>query len=794
MGCQFECVKIVKFFLLRNYEYFCRVKREYVKHRIVRKYIPKVKVIPNAIISLLFIMNVVPARAAGSAVALPSDGDAVYMDSVVGLNEVSVSVIKSTAPVLFPASVTTIGPDIINRFDIDGVKGVSEIAPNFYMPQYGSRMTSSIYVRGLGTRIDQPVVALNIDNVPLLNKDNYDFTFADLDRIEVVRGPQSILYGRNSLGGVINMSTLSPLKYQGVKALTEYGSGNTWRTSLSVYRKLSPALGVALTGAYSSSDGFFRNLYTGNKIDKERTWLARTKVAWHPSSRWLLENSAWVSATRQGGYPYESLATGEINHNDTCFYRRTSVIDGLTARYFGENVTVSSITAFQYINDNMTLDQDFLPQDYFTMTQRRHEWSLTQDFVVKGSAGAYRWLGGLFGFYKRGNMSAPVTFKDYGIKTLIEDHANKPGSPMQIRWDERTMDLASDFLLPTWGYAVYHNSRYDFGKWSASLGLRLAFERTSIDYHSYVNTGITLYRQQGPVMIPLKQIPVNIDLADRLHQTSLQLLPEIKLSYNFTSTTALGIVVSKGYKAGGYNTQMFSDILQQSLMQSMGGTPQYDVDKVISYKPETTWNYELNATSTLFDGQLDVDATLFFIDCRDQQMTMFPEGTTTGRVMANAGRTHSKGVELAAAWHPSRHFTFNASYGYADARFRRFNNGIVDCRNNHVPYAPVNTLFGSLTYSTDVSSSWLTGVEANVNCRGVGQIYWDEENTVKQPFYALAGLSVTLRTSVADVELWGENLTKTKYSTFYFESIGNRFVQRGNPRRFGVTVRFDFDM
>lgn len=733
-----------------------------------------------------------PAHAAASAT--PAEGGSEYADSVVGLNEVSVSVIKSTSDAMFPSSVTTVDMQTIERLDIDGVKGVSEVAPNFYMPQYGSRMTSSIYVRGLGTRIDQPIVALNIDNVPLLNKDNYDFTFTDLDRIEVVRGPQSILYGRNSIGGVINMSTLSPLRYQGVRALAEYGSGNSWRAALSAYGKLSPTLGLAVGGSFNSTDGFFRNLYTGKKVDTERNWLGRVKLAWRPSAALLLENSAWVSSTRQGGYPYESLASGEINHNDTCFYDRTSVVDGLTVRYFGENVSVSSITAFQYINDNMTLDQDFLPEDYFTLTQKRHEWTLTQDFIVKGAAGQYKYLGGLFGFYKRGNMSAPVTFKDYGIKTLIEDNANTPGSPMQIKWDERTMVLASDFTTPNWGVAAYHKSEYEWGRWTASVGLRLAFERSSIDYHSYVNTGLTLYRQQGPMLIPIKQIPVNLDLADRLHTTSLQLLPELKLSYSFNRSTAVGIVVSKGYKAGGYNTQMFSDILQQSLMGMMGGEQKYDVDEIISYDPEKSWSYELNATTSLFDNTLDVDATLFFIDTRDQQMTMFPEGTTTGRVMANAGRTHSKGVEIAATWRPDRHFTVNASYGHADARFRRFNNGLVDCKGNHVPYAPINTLFAAVTYSTDINTQWLKGVEVNANCRGIGQIYWDEENTVKQPFYALAGLSVNLRTPVADVELWGENITKTKYSTFYFESIGNRFVQRGNPRRFGVTFRFDFAM
>lgn len=723
----------------------------------------------------------------------PSAAEAT-LDSIVGLNEVSVSVIKSTSGVMFPASVTAVGEDMIEQYDIDGVKGVSEIAPNFYMPEYGSRMTSSIYVRGLGTRIDQPVVALNVDNVPLLSKENYDFSFTDLDRVEVVRGPQSILYGRNTIGGAINMSTLSPLKYQGVKATVGYGSGNSWNAALSVYEKLSPTLGLAVSGAYSSTDGFYRNNYSGNKVDTEESWLARTKLAWRPSDNFLLENSAWISSTSQGGYPYQSLASGEINHNDTCFYDRTSVIDGLTMRYFMDNVSISSITSFQYINDNMTLDQDFLPEDYFTLTQKRHEWAFTQDFVVKGSAGDYKYLGGLFGFYKRGNMSAPVTMKDYGIKTFIEDNANQPGSPMQIKWDERSMLLASDFTLPNWGLAVYHESQYSWNNWTASLGMRLAYERAEIDYHSYVNTGMSLCMQQGPMLIPIKQIPISLDLADRLHSTSLQLLPELKISYNFNRETAIGLVVSKGYKAGGYNTQMFSDILQQSMMSMMpgGNESPYEIDDVISYDPETSWNYEINATTSLFDRTLDLDATIFFIDTRDQQMTVFPDGDTTGRMMTNAGRTHSKGVEIAATWRPDEHFTVNASYGYTDARFRRYNNGLIDCKDNHVPYAPTNTLFAAVTYSTDINSQWLKGIDINANCRGVGQIYWNEENTEKQSFYALAGLSLNFRTSIAEIELWGDNLTKTKYSTFYFESVGNKFVQRGNPRRIGVTVRFDF--
>ena len=97
-------------------------------------------------------------------------------------------------------AVTEISGSEARRLGIEATKGISTVAPNFYMPDYGSRMTSSIYVRGLGARIDQPVVGLTVDNIPYLNKDNYDFDLADIENIEVLRGAQAVLNGRNKIG------------------------------------------------------------------------------------------------------------------------------------------------------------------------------------------------------------------------------------------------------------------------------------------------------------------------------------------------------------------------------------------------------------------------------------------------------------------------------------------------------------------------------------------------------------------------------------------------------------------
>ncbi|MBQ2235600.1 MAG: Plug domain-containing protein, partial [Muribaculaceae bacterium] len=96
-----------------------------------------------------------------------------------------------------PSAITVVGRDEASRNRVMSTKAVADLAPGLFIPDYGSRMTSTIYVRGLGTRIDQPAVGLNVDNVPMLCKENYDMDLMDIDHIEVLRGPQSTLYGRN---------------------------------------------------------------------------------------------------------------------------------------------------------------------------------------------------------------------------------------------------------------------------------------------------------------------------------------------------------------------------------------------------------------------------------------------------------------------------------------------------------------------------------------------------------------------------------------------------------------------
>lgn len=739
---------------------------------------------------VLFLVCIVCCRIAAASDVVS------HLDTIKALREVSVTAIKQAANVrMLPVSSTVIGTSEIERQGIESMKNVSGVVPNFYMPDYGSRMTSTIYVRGLGARIDQPVVGLNVDNVPFMNKDNYDFELLDIERMEVLRGPQSTLYGRNTMGGLINIYTLSPMKYQGLRAMIEYGMGNSFKAGVSYYDRFNSRLAMSWSGYVASSDGFYTNEYNGVDCGAEKQGSLRWKTVWRAADRVNIENVAALSLTRQSGYPYASIDTDQINYNDTCFYRRTGVTDGLTVKWINDKFTLSGITSFQYLDDNMTLDQDFLPLEYFTLTQRRKELALTQDVVARGSVGDYGWTVGAFGFYKNTDMSAPVTFKEYGIDQLIEKNRNEANPAYPIAWDDETFVLGSEFDNPVWGLALYHQSAYNLDRWNFTAGIRLDYEHAALNYRSHCNTSYTVYdcRHTSQLINPYQQKLVAIDEGGSLDKSFVELLPKLSVSFDVTARSKIYASVAKGYKSGGYNTQMFSDVLQQRIMQEMGMSAKYDVDDVVGYLPEKSLNYELGAHINCCEDRLKADAAVFYVDCRDQQLTVFPEGTTTGRVMTNAGKTRSFGVEASLSIVPNDYWSLNASYGYTNARFVDFDNGKQDYSGNRLPYAPAHTAYVSASYSVPVNASWVNRINLMVNCRGVGDIYWDEANDVRDPFYALLGASVRFEHERYSLDVWGENLTNTDYKTFYFVSIGHGFYQKGKPMQVGATLRLNFE-
>ena len=145
-----------------------------------------------------------------------------------------------------PEAVSLITPLKIANRQIESVKDLSAFVPNLFIPDYGSKMTTPVYLRGVGARSSGQSVGMYVDNIPYMDKSTFDFEFLDIQRIEVLRGPQGTLYGRNAMGGIINVYTLSPLEYQGHKISIGGGNHGTWNARVSKLARFGDRVGLSV--------------------------------------------------------------------------------------------------------------------------------------------------------------------------------------------------------------------------------------------------------------------------------------------------------------------------------------------------------------------------------------------------------------------------------------------------------------------------------------------------------------------------------------------------------------------
>lgn len=689
---------------------------------------------------------------------------------------------------------------LMRRIEERGIaspKNLSAVVPGLNIPDYGTSMTSTIYVRGLGSRMDNPVIGLYVDDVPIIDKNCYDFSFTDIRRIDFLHGPQGTLYGRNSMLGVLSVETLSPTAYQGTRGIIEYGSASTLSAKLSAYKGR-----FGLTAAYGHTDGFFINEYDGSNCGLSDSFSARARFVGGVGKA-SLDNILTVSYIDQTGYPYRKLMAGEllpVDYNDKSGYRRFFLMDGFRLKTEWRNWKISSVTSFQTLFDSMDMDQDFTPKSMFTLNQIQEQVAFTQEFIFKPKTHTVWWDSqtGLFAMVKLNKMSAPVRFLKDGIKSLILDNANS-GIPQELgrlNIQEENFLIYSDFDIALGNVAAYHESYFNTGRWTFTAGLRLDLEASRMRYDS----GSDIHFIVSPAMSEYIPFSTKVDGTETVRYAQLQ--PKLSVSYDATSermrskglNMSLLASVSEGYRSGGFNTQIFSDVLQRKMMlgmmESLGvhldGKGDLSTDG-LTYKPEICLNYEIGGKFRMRSAGhiLESFFTAYRVDCRNQQMTVFPYGNGTGRMMANAGRSRSLGVEAEASW-MWKGLSVSFAGSLMDARFVDYDDGRNDWSGNRIPYSPESTLYLRCGYKFLTRGRFLRSVSLNADINRSGRIYWNEAGDISQSPYSLIGADVRLTTSKAELWLRGQNLTGTEYSVFYFKSVGNSFFQAGKPRRFTI--------
>lgn len=717
-----------------------------------------------------------------------------------------------------PAAVSMISQKEMQANQITSLKNVSALVPNFFMPDYGSRITSAIYIRGIGSRINTPAVGLYVDNIPYIDKSAFDFNFYDIERIDILRGPQGTLYGRNTMGGLIKVHTRSPFSYQGTDVKLSYASKSNHRSaSLTHYHRWSDHFAFSAGGYYEGSDGFFRNSFDGKKIDKMEAGGGRIRAIWLPSENLKLDFTVGYDYSDEGGYPYFYTGAikgheeeykdyiGKISYNRDCGYRRGLLNTGFNIEYQGSRFIMNAITGYQNLNDRMYLDQDFLPVDIYNIEQKQRINTLNEEITFKSKNNRrWVWVAGVSGFYQWLHTNAPVTFQPEGIEWLeqtINQGMASSGMPLKMKLLNETMPVPGTFDTPVLGAAIFHQSTFNnliVENLSATIGLRLDYEKNKIDYNSSAALKIQMLMAGKPMGNPIDQAAEFIGKLDDDH---VQLLPKFALKYDFKNQNNLYATVSRGFRSGGYNIQMFSELLQSALKQRPGSgsaATADDIKEMVTYKPEYSWNYELGSHLTLFNGKLKADLAAFYMDTRDQQIAKFVD-SGLGRMMVNAGSSESYGAEAAFLASINRNLSMNASYGYTHSTFKKYDGGttssdeVIDYSGNYVPFVPRHTMNVGANYSFFFGrSSWAQSLTLGLNYTGAGKIYWTEKNDVSQSFYSTLNGHISLQAQALQIDFWGRNLTNKDYTTFYFESMNRGFEQKSKPIQFGVDIRYHF--
>ncbi len=658
------------------------------------------------------------------------------------LQEVTVTEFKRNRHNLTPSSVSTIDSKLLVTQELNSLKDLTAVLPNFYMPDYGSRQNSPVYIRGIGTKTKTSAVGFYVDGVPHFENSAFDIDLSDIADIEVYRGPQGTLYGRNAIGGIISVHTHSPLRYQGTHVKVGYGAYNDFAAQFSNYTRLSSVAGFSVAGGVRHNDGFFRNETTGAKADDMNSGFGRLGAMWVPAKRWTFRLSSLLDYSDQGGYPYGAYdpATGHtspVSYNRYSSYRRLNATSGLNIRYEGPAVSFGGQSSYQFIRDRQQIDQDFMPQDLYFVINRLKQRMASQELTIKSNNDSrYQWIFGVFGMVQQLDNTVETQY-------IVRDQ----GRPAHY-------DISVDAA------ALYHQSSFNLWRGlSVTAGLRFDYEQAR---HHYRRDSYKLSTNDGWKEEQKYESQLRFD----------QLTPKLTLQYLTDRRHLYYVSLTRGYKAGGFNQT-------------------FRTDDELTYGPEYNWNYEAGTKLNLYNGRLTAELALFYIDWRRQQVSETVPGM--GNVLHNAGHSDSKGAELSVTARPMPGFNIRASYGYTYARFLENKQTATgkDYTGNLLPMVPRNTLGIDADYTLHphrgIVDAWTFGTALT----GIGKIYWTENNEVAQPFYTLLNAKISAKIGRLTCELWGKNLTNARYHAYCFKAP-TYFAQMGRPLTCGasVTVRF----
>jgi len=635
-----------------------------------------------------------------------------------------------------PVSISVLGMGFIEDAGIKAIVDLADYVPNLFMYEQGPGVNLPT-MRGISapTETYQVSTGLYVDGAPIITTTGYTIGLLDVERVEVLRGPQGTLYGNGAQAGVINIITRKPgneftgqVSAQAGSWLSSEADDLLVTTSLYAGGAIVPdKFFWSMSGQFEQKDGYIQNILTGEAENDREDWFGKGNLYWSPTDKLDLslivsrmDNNAdntTLNMTEAGyasmGYPYPGYRKMASDLPGQ-FYDTAEDLQTLKADFsFTDELTLTSITANWRSDATWHIDYDFTPYLLSHAKAGIESKRLSEELrlnYVKGK------LKGLVGFY----------VDDYERRQPFEWESMYP-----------SYQTKSDDEVSANTYAFFGNLTYPVTeKFSVTAGLR--YESTDQDFEDKIN-GVKLDESWDDVT------------------------PKLVLDYAITPAAMVYASAAKGFRSGGFN-----------------GT--YATTDFLTYDPEELWSYEVGTKTAFLDNKLVLNAALFYMNISDMQVNQrIPNGQS---YMTNAAEATSKGVEIEIIWYPVQGLSLSAGFGYTDVEFDEFGDAAGDYQGNKNPWAP------EYTFNIGAQYRHRSGWYARADVNGVGEMFFDKANMYSIDSYVLVNAKLGYEWERVDMYLYGNNIFDEKQD--YDAAFGGVTDLLNEPGEAGLRVVYRF--
>lgn len=666
-----------------------------------------------------------------------------------------------------PLAVSVLNAKKVRDYRIWALEDIGVVAPNFHTSMISD--VPQLSIRGIapngGGSFDPPY-AIYIDGVMQYDMNSMITHLYDIERIEVLRGPQGTLYGRNATAGVIHIITSQPGNETTGHAEVSFGNRGLQRHTVGVKTPVvKDKLFVGISGYYHKTHGFVTNAYDNSDFDRNSGYGGNFHLRYLPRDDWRMTlNIKNQFTASRGVFPYisyndsEAIRNYRTNQDATGDQRRNFLNASLSVENENTLFVVNSITSYQY-SDRMIYDgawdfdwtaDDLSRSMYLGNPSDNASRAVMQELRLTNPSkkGRLKWIAG--GFYSRYDRN------EDGMLWIGEKVAamGDPYAPYGLR---TPLDIRNtSFAL--------------FGQVSFALTTKLKL--TGGIRYDWETKKQTTQTDMVKVGMPTTALIKRKTMQDDYKAVS----PKLNIAYDVSPEIMTFLNYARGFRAGGLNTRIRSA-------------------DYFTYGPEFTSNFEWGIRTSWFDNRLVANCNAFYIYWNDMQVTVFIPGGAGNYALQNTGRAKIKGLELEISAMPLKGLTIDGNFGYTHGRYAQL--AVPDIATGTKTNAKGHVLINQPVTTSMLAAQYSRAVSGMLNAfvRGewihTGTQYFDLLNTIKQHPYSLINTRVGISSRHIDITLWARNLLDSHYLAGIYAS-GSPLAIPASPVSYGITVTSRF--